>query len=178
MSRGILRVQDLHARSVRVEGSKCWIWRGAYASDKVSPRIWTLDYDRGEKRTLSGPRAVLSISSGAPIGDKLAFMACCNSKCVNPEHVRVAASKAEIGAHYSAAGKRKGTHYEQRLAAVRKAQAARGLVPTPESVVRVIRAAGAEVSTRALARAHGIAEQTACRIRLGQSHRGVAQGAA
>jgi len=121
---------------------------------------------------------VLSISSGAPTGGKLAFMACCNSKCVNPEHVRVAASKAEICAHYSAVGTRKGTHYEQRIAAVRKAQAARGLVPTPESVVRVIRAAGSEVTTRALARAHGIADQTASRIRRGESHRGVAQGAA
>jgi len=166
-----LRIVDLHYRSERRPGSTCWWWLGAMASDKVSPRIWTLDYERIEKRAMTGPRAVWSIKHQAGMGTRLAFMACMNSSCVNPEHVGTAADKAEIGAHIAASGKRKGNSTKQRRANVRKAWAATGVAITPPEVVRALRAS---VGThKALGIAFGMAHSTVSRIRRFESHRDV-----
>lgn len=166
--RGVLRIADLYARSERRPGSGCWWWLGAMASDKLSPRIWTVCHDRGEKRVLTGMRAVWNIKHGAGLGDRLAYMRCCNSSCVNPDHVGSAASKAEIGAHIAAHGKRKGTHVEARRASQKLAMAARGIVPTPPEVVRAIRAS--EGSNVVVARQFGVSHQIVSAIRLGLSH--------
>ena len=167
MKRGVMRVADLRDRS-RPHGT-CWLWAGAACCG--SPRIFTFDYDRGEKRTMSGPRAVWSISQRSALGSRLAFMRCCVSSCVNPDHVGSAASKAEIGAHHAAAGVRKGTNVEQRRAAIRVAWERTGCQPTAPAIVLAIRAAGPGPSNMALAREHGIGHTTVSRIRRGESHR-------
>lgn len=168
---GVTRIADLFNRSKRLPGSDCWWWVGAMACDKVSPRIWTVDHDRSEKRSMSGPAAVWNISRGVGLRGRLAFMRCVNSSCVNPVHVKDAASKAEIGAHISATGRRKGKNVEQNRANIRKAWDANGVTPTPSEIVLAIRAAGPGVSTQELARLHGISRSAASRIRRGESHK-------
>lgn len=170
-ARGILRIADLYARSERRPESNCWHWIGAVSSDGVSPRIWTLDHDRVEKRVMSGPRAVWNIAHGRGPGERLAYMHCCNSRCVNPQHVRTAADKAEIGARLAEHGKRKGTNMEQRVANASKGWAARGITVTSPEIVRAVRAAvGTNV---AVGLRLGIAHQVVSSIRKGKSHRGV-----
>ena len=171
LKRGILRIGDLYARSERRPGSNCWHWLHAMSSDGVSPRIWTLDHDRTEKRVMSGPRATWNIAHGRGLGDRLAYMHCCNSRCVNPQHVRTAADKAEIGAHIAANGKRKGTSVEQRAANARKGWAARGITVTPPEIVRAVRAASG--TNVAIGVRFGIAHQVVSRIRRSDSHRAV-----
>ncbi len=173
--RGVLRIADLYARSERRPGSDCWHWRGAMASDSTSPRIWTFDHDRGDKRCLSGPRAVWNIAHQAGLRGKLAFMRCVNSSCVNPVHVGSAWTKAEIGAHIALNGKRKGTHTEARRLNASKGWAANCITPTPAATVLRVRAMTG--TSTAIALALGMTHQTVSRIRRGDSHRHLLEAA-
>ena len=173
--RGTTRIVDLYARSERRPGSDCWIWQGATSDDGASPRIWTFDHDRGDKRVMTGPRAAWNIANGAGPGGRLAYMHCCNSLCVNPAHVRLAANRAEIGARIRVSGSRKGQCSTQRRAGLEKAWSARGIVVTSPEVVRAVRAA---VGTNiAIAARYGIGHRVVSTIRLRKSHRDVAEAA-
>ncbi len=174
---GCLRVVDLYARSERREGSDCWWWLGAKAADGVSVRIWTVDHDRAEKKSISGPKAVFNIAQGAGTGKRWAFMRCVNSTCVNPNHVGLAIDKAEIGRHIAKHGKRKGNSTEARRANVRKAWAAQGVSPTPPAAVHAIRSAGPKVTNVELGLKHGITPSTVSMIRLNKSHKHLLEAA-
>jgi hypothetical protein len=170
--RGVLTIQDLRDRS-RVDLGGCWHWLGAKSSEG-SPRIYTLDYERKEKRSMSGAKAVWNIAQGmAPTPGFLAFRRCCTTDCVNPVHVALARNKAEIGLHTARAGVRKGTQMEQRRANISKAHAANGCVLTPIEIVRAIRAADKSVTGVALAAQYGISDRTVSRIRRHESHRNI-----
>jgi hypothetical protein len=170
----ITTTADLEARSLRDAATHCWHWQGAKATDGT-PRIWTFDHERGEKRCMSGPKAVWNIAhQAAPRAGWLVFRRCVTSDCVNPSHMAQASNKAEIGVHIARRGSRKGKFAEQARANARKASAAAGIVYTPPEIVRAIRAAGPEQTSLALAAIHGLAHQTVSRIRRGDSHRGVA----
>jgi hypothetical protein len=175
MTRGITTTAHLRARSTidpydRNPYDPCWHWTGAKATDGT-PRIWTFDHERGDKRCMSGPKAVWNISRGAaPIG-KLVYRKCVVCDCVNPGHLVLAASRTEIGANVAKVGSRKGTSVEQRRANVRKAWAARGITVTPTEIVLACRAAPKETSNIELAREHNICHTTVSQIRLGLSHK-------
>lgn len=167
-----MRIIDLYNRSERRPGSTCWHWLGAKSGGSV--RIWTLDFDRAEKRTMSGPKAVWNIAKQRGTGDRLAFMTCVNMLCVNPDHVSSAPDKAAIGAHIRAVGARVGTAVESRRANIARAHVANGITVTPPDVVRAIRAAPAAMTNIAIAAQHGILHhQTVSRIRRRLSRRDV-----
>jgi hypothetical protein len=171
LRRGIARIDDLRARSVVDLTTGCWHWQGAKGTDGT-PRMWVYDPDYGDKRTVSGPRGVFLIAHNrAPRG--LAYRCCGSSGCVNWMHVYEAFSRVVIGMHTQRAGRWKGTHLEQRRANLQRARAARGIVATPDTHVLTIRAAGGEVTNRALANALGMRESTVSSIRLGKSRAGV-----
>lgn len=167
----ILTINDLRIRSNIDPTTGCWHFTGSLSRDGV-PRIHTLDYERDEKRVMSGPKAVWNIAHCcAPRAGWLVFRRCVTADCVNPVHMGQAASRKEIGAHIRLNGARKGVAVEQRQANLIKARAAAGIVPTSEPIVISIRAADTDITSRALSKLHGIAEQTVSRIRRGQSHR-------
>lgn len=170
----ITRIADLEARSLRDAATHCWHWQGAKATDG-RPRIWTFDHERGEKRSMSGPKAVWNIAHGrAPRSGWLIYRTCFSTDCANPAHHAQAPDKAAIGRAVARSGKRKGTSLDQRRANALKAAAAAGITYTPNEIVKAIRAAGPETTSTSLAIHHGIARQTVSRIRRGESHRGVA----
>ena len=170
--RGVLTIADVRARC-KVDLGGCWHWLGAKAVDGT-PRIWTLDYARCEKRAMSGPKAIWNIAHGcAPTPGFLAFRRCMTTDCVNPVHIALARSKAEMGAHAARFGKRKGTNLEQRRASIEKAWAANGTILTPPELVRMIRAAPKEVKNTELAERLHMKHNTISKIRLGKSHRDV-----
>lgn len=177
--RGMLTPADLRARS-RIDPldanpyDPCWHWLGAKATDGV-PRIWTVDHDRIEKRTMSGPKAVWNIAKGKGTGDRLAYRTCVACDCVNPTHHALATDKAEIGAHIARTGSRKGTAIPQRRANAIKAREAAGIATTPREIVL---AAWAWIGSNvAFAKLHGICHTTVSRIRRGESHKQVGQAA-
>lgn len=167
----ILTVTHLRSRSKPGKGG-CWHWQGAKSQDGT-PRIWTLDYERADKRCISGPKAVFFIAQRCGLNGRIAYRGCFTTDCVNPDHIRTAADKAEIGAALARVGIRKGTAIEQRRANVAKAQAAKGIKPTERAIVLAIRQAPTSVTGRALAAEHGIDHRTVSRIRRNQSHREV-----
>jgi hypothetical protein len=175
--RGFSTNADLRANS-RIDPldrnpySPCWHWLGSTCG-QGTPRLWTFDHDRGEKRSMSGPKAVFNISRKKGTGDGLAYRTCMSRGCVNPEHHAWAKDKAEIGAAIRADGRRKGTSVEQRRANVKKAWAATGLELTDRTIVIACRAAGPDVSHVELAARFGIHRSTVSMIRRGRSHREV-----
>ena len=169
MKRGILSIDDLRARSIIDPVTRCWHWQAAKTNGV--PTMWTIDYDRQEKRTLSGARAVWMICHQEPLHDWLVYRSCVCTDCVNPVHLARARTKAEIGAHISRNGKRKGTHLEQRRAGVKRMWEASGVKVTSPEIVLSIRAADPGLSNAALGILHGISPQTVSRIRRGESHR-------
>jgi len=168
----ILTIEDLKDRSTRSAADFCWHWQGA-SSDDGTPRMWTLDYDRGEKRSMSGPKAVFFIAFQRSLNGRLAYRCCFCTDCVNPAHIRTADTKAEIGKALARSNVRKGTSTEQRRQNIAKAHAITGCHPTSREIVLAIREAPKSVTGRELSKKHGLSNQTVSRIRRHQSHREV-----
>lgn len=174
MKRGILSVTALRERCIVDPVRHCWVWQGAASGNPPTPRIWTLDYARSEKRSMSGPLAAWHIAHQAPPRPgNLVFRGCMNALCLNPAHLRQARDKAEIGLHIRLSGSRIGNATEARRANVRLAQDACGIVRTPAEIVRAIRAAPKHVLSLELSRLHGIGRTVVSRIRRGESHRDI-----
>lgn len=166
-------IAALRSRCKVDHATGCWEWLGATSSDGV-PRLHTFDHKRGEKRTMSGPKAAWNVAhQRAPLDGWIVGRRCGNRLCMCPVHLAEFRSQAALGEHIRRAGWRVGTHVEQRRASQRLAALASGKAPTPEHVVRAIRCAPMSIPASELARLYGIAHQTASRIRRGQSHRGV-----
>ena len=169
----VLTVDDLRKRSDIDPSTGCWHWKGAKAPTG-HPRIWTLDYDRLDKRVMSGPMAVWNISQEQGTKGWLIFRRCGCADCVNPVHLGRATSRAQIGRHMRLSGSMLGrTDREKSLEAIRKGWAARGITPTSPEIVRAIKSADTAITGRALAKLHGVSEQVVSRIRRGTSHRDV-----
>lgn len=167
-------IRDVSALKCRCDVdpvSGCWSWRGATSSDGL-PRIHAFDHDRGAKVTMTGGRAAWNIAfDRAPRPGMLVFRSCGTKLCVSPYHLREIASRQEMGDAIRLAGFRKGTAIEARRANQRLACIAAGKPTTPPEVVMAIRQAPASITAKDLAAMHGIAHQTASRIRRGDSHR-------
>lgn len=169
MKRGMITVADLRARSSVDPVTGCWHWLGAKAIDGT-PRIWTVDHERADKRSMSGPKAVWNIAhQKAPLSGYLIYRRCVTCDCVNPVHMAEAKDKAAIGIHISRNGARKGTNVEQRRANASKGRIARGIVDTPADVVLTLRAAPASVSNTTLAAQLGMSDSTVSSIRRGRT---------
>ncbi len=169
-----LTISDLRAKSkIDPQPGGCWHWQGARSKIDGLPRIWTLDYERMEKRVISGPKAIWNIAHGAkPNG--IVYRRCGCADCVNPVHIGIARDMKEIGAHISRSGRRKGTNMEQRRAAAAKGRAAQGQRVIPDAVVIAIRNAPASVTSAELAALHKIDHSHTCRIRRGTARAMVA----
>lgn len=166
----ILTIDDIKRRSTRAPGDLCWHWQGAKATDGT-PRIWTFDHDRCEKRAISGPKAIWNIAQQCGTRGLWAARVCVCTDCVNPAHIKLFTSKAELGAHIRLNGARKGKHTDTWTASLRKAWEASGVYPTPPEVVRQIRS---ETGTlREIGDRHGLSFKTVGRIRRGDSHKQV-----
>lgn len=173
---GIATVEDVRARCVIDERTRCWLWQGAMRTrdGTQQPAMWAFDHARGEKRTMTGPAAVWNIAHGrAPLPGYLVHRRCCNPLCLNPVHLREAKSLAEVGRFRSRTGVDKGKHLEAKRRNIAKAHAARGMVLTPAHIVAAIRQASPDVTGRELARLHGVGENVVSRIRRGHSYKGV-----
>lgn len=167
---------DVRERCSVDPATGCWHWLGTMTK-RGSPRIYAVDLDRSDKRVMPATRAVWMLAFGTAPGRLMIYRSCFVADCVNPQHLRPAESKAQIGAKLRASGKRKGTSLEQRRASVAKAMAAQGIVPTAPAVVLAIRAEPAGVTGMQLAAKYGLAAQTVSRIRRGQSHRHLLEAA-
>ena len=176
--RGIATIADVKARCIVDPLTGCWHWQGARSCAKggkpALPTMHTFDPRRGEKRVMSGPLAVWCIAHGEAPNAPLVYRGCGCDDCLNPVHLRLARSHAEIGLHQRRSGSRKGKNTEQRRANMAKGRQTRGIVETPAEVVLAIRAAPETVTGRALARLHGVSESTVSKIRLGRSRVDVA----
>ena len=172
VKRSVLTVEDLRANSDVDPVTACWHWRGGKSEGQ--PRIWTLDYERIEKRSMSGPRAVWNIAHQcAPLRGYLVMRACLTTDCVNPVHHKEFATKAEVGAHIARSGALKGKGVAAKLANLEKARAAQGQIQTPvETVLRIRSMSG---TTKEIAEALGMKPKTVWKIRAGKSHRHVLQ---
>lgn len=171
--RGIGSVDDVRARCVVDAVTRCWLWQGAKCRDGT-PRVHTLDLARMDKRTMTGPQAMWQLAHGEPPPPgRLVYRACGCVACLNPAHMRLAASKAEIGQAIRRSGRWRGSHMQARRRNIERAWAATGVVPTPAEVVRALREAPTSVTNRALARQYGVSEQTVSKIRRGQARAGV-----
>lgn len=167
--RGVLRISDLYANSYSKPNSSCWHWMGAKGVDGA-PRIWTLDYDAADKRTLSGAKAVWNISNQRGVGDQIAYRICFCADCVNPDHVRLAKDKKDLGLKMAEAGRHKTAKgLEARRKAVRVAHEKAGIKVTPPDVVKLIRTS--PMTGVALSKMLGISVQNISRIRCGHSHK-------
>lgn len=173
--RGLLTVAQVRARCDIDPARHCWLWQGAKGVDGT-PRLWTFDHQRGEKRSMSGALAMWNIAhQEAPRPGHLVYRCCGARACLNPAHLKQARDKAEIGLHIRRAGYRIGIAVEARRANQRRAMEARGITPTAPEVVRAIRKAPMETSNVELAAIHGISHTTVSRIRRMESHKEVSQ---
>lgn len=164
MKRGVSKIEDLKARSVVDPVTHCWHWQGARAVDGT-PRIWTFDHERGEKRAMSGPKAVWNVAHGEPRAGCLVFRRCGSTDCVNPVHHGQARDKAEIGLHIRRAGWRKGTHVAERAANLVRAREAAGIVRTPDEIVKAIIEAPLSEPGSSVAARLGVTHQVVSRYR-------------
>lgn len=172
--RGLLSVAAVKARCEVDGATHCWLWQGARCSNGM-PQIWSLDYARAEKRAQAGPVAVWQMAHdrALPVG-KMVFRGCGRKLCLNPVHLRLAGSRAELMGHVARAGHLKGRGVEQHRAALVKAREAAGIVSTPAALVRQIVAAPRTVTNVALAARLGVSIWTVSNIRLGKTRAGAA----
>ena len=169
----LFTLEQVRALCIVDKDTGCWNYQGAVGATGRF-YFFTLDYGVTEKRTMQAPRAVWHIAhQEAPRAGWIVYRRCVNQRCLCPVHLGQARNGAEIGQHIALSGKRKGTFIESRRANLLLALAGSGIKPTSPEIVRACRAAGPEVSGRALAALHGIAQQTVSRIRRGDSHQGI-----
>jgi hypothetical protein len=162
-------LDELRARCVIDPATRCWLWQGA-CCEQGQPRIYTIDYARKTKRVMSGPTATWNIAhQESPLPGPRPYRTCGTRLCLNPVHLRMAASHADVMAAIARQGRLKGTNLTQRRAAARRGQLAQGMRVTPDAVVRQILAAkGTNV---AVAERFSVSHQVVSRIRLGQAHK-------
>lgn len=169
----ITTVEALRERCVVDPVTRCWHWQGAIT--RWQPRIYALDLATMEKTVMPGPRAAWMIAHGEPIPPgRIIFRACGCSDCVNPVHLRMARSLAEVGANIRGSGRRKGLQFAGRLASLAKAREAAGQRDTPPEVVRAVRQAPTSMTGKELSATFGISTSAVSRIRRGETHREVA----
>lgn len=170
----ITDIAELKARCRVDPATHCWHWLGAATGRVQQPAIWAFDHARCEKRTMSGMLAAWNIAHGeAPTPGYFVFRACCNPACLNPVHLKLAKTRAEIGLHQRRAGSRRGKSVEARRQNIRLAWAAQGVTPTPDEIVLAIRAEPKTTTGLELAKRFGLSHTTVSRIRRGDSHRGI-----
>jgi len=169
MKVGLRDIESLRERSKFDPRTLCWHWLGA-KSDMGQPRLYAFCHAQGKKRTMACCTAVWNIAHGeSPRG--IPFHTCKSMDCVNPVHVRVADSFADVMQYRSKAGYFKGTAVDQRIQNIKKAHLARGVEPMEDSIVLAIRNEWKNRTGREISIELGVSEQTVSKIRMGKSYR-------
>mgnify|MGYP000031032974 CR=1 FL=1 len=171
----MLTIADLRRHSTVDEATGCWHYKPPRSGTVGKElRIYTIDYDRNEKRVISGPKSVWYIAHQQPLRGHKAMHSCQSHDCVNPVHVRRALNFAEIGLHVARSGKRRNVaRTPAQLAHCAEMRRLTGRTDTPPDVVRRIRSAPKEVTGRALAAETGLSPQSISRIRNGRYYKDV-----
>lgn len=173
----ILRIVDLHANSNHVPGDSCWHWSGA-KNKHGEPRIYTFDHAKGEKRIMSVGVAVYNIANRSAPGELIAYRRCGVRDCVNPGHLKVAATRSEMLRDVFArgAGKRNAcprVPTEAQRVSIEKSMGVK-LTPLPV-VMAILQGTG---TGRSIAAAHGVSESVVSKIRRKKSHKYLSEAAA
>lgn len=174
MTRGLLTVEAVKARCIVDKATHCWDWQGAMGSEGT-PRIYTFDHERGEKRPMSGPKAMWNIAhqEAPPRYAPLVYRCCGNRACLNPAHLRNAGGRAEIGESIARSRRWKGKSTPAQRTGYMLGLTAQGITPTAPDVVRAIKAESTLVAGRAIAAKYEVSESIVSRIRRGKSHKGI-----
>jgi hypothetical protein len=129
--RGIGSIADLKARCVVDRVSHCWLWQGA-VSGAGYPAIHAFCFERGDKRVMSGMRAVFGIAHDrAPLPGYIVTRCCGQALCLNPAHLRECKGHRERGLAVRRSGRLVGTNLEVRRRNVAVALAALGRTYVP-----------------------------------------------
>jgi hypothetical protein len=152
----------------RVQPNGCWVWLGGGCDG--TPKIRAFDPKIGEKRAMSGPRAMWLAAYGREARNR-AFRACPTPRCLNPLHLREVRTQRELMGYLGRVDRYKGTFVEQRAAAAAKGRAVQGKADTPRETVLAIWHAPKSTSHRELARVYGCDSRTVGAIRHGQIYR-------
>jgi hypothetical protein len=168
--RGIRTVQDLLARSRRDPFTHCWHWLRAMSHGK--PAIHTYDHEFGDKRVMSGPRAVWNIAHGESPGARVIWRRCGHRDCVNPAHMQAMPDHASMFAAMTRQGRYKGARSDAQKEITLRMRMKLAQNITPMHVADEIRGMPKTVTGRAIAQQFGLSETTVSRIRLGRSRTG------
>lgn len=168
----ILTVADLKANSRHDPATQCWHWLRGKTVDGY-PAMHTLCHRTLEKRTMVGTKGVWNIAHGLIPQGAIVYRLCGCRDCVQPAHMALAYTRAEVGRATRRSGHLKGTHLEVRRAALVLAHQAQDKLLVPDDVVRQIRASTA--SLNALCTQLGLPRSTVCNIRSGRRRAGVPQ---
>lgn len=145
-------LEYLRARSEEV--GECWEWTGALQSARGSP---VMRYERVAQPV----RRVIAIELGMQVKGRMATVRCCNSLCVNPEHV-VVLTRKQLQQRTA-----KVTQLHANPTRCRKlAQTARRTAKLSEAQVAEIRALEG-LTQRQIAGRYGITQATVSAIRRG-----------
>jgi hypothetical protein len=168
----MLTVDALRARCIVDPVTRCWHWQGAKDKSDGTPRLYTFDHARQEKRTINGPAGAFNIVFGrAPLPGWVVYRCCGSLDCLAPTHLREMRTLADVGRHIAASGRRKGPATPGQLATAAKGRAAQGREDTPAEIVRRVRSAPATMTGRQLAKELGVSAGVVSRIRCGHTYR-------
>jgi hypothetical protein len=160
---GIRSIEDVRLRCRIDETTGCWIWGMAYrtypdARRNPEPAVWLADLGI----CVNGKKAVAILGGRAPKKGQVSWSKCLNSRCVNPQHVKVG-SYAERGAYLAKTNVLKGD--PARSASNAKHRRARSAVTEELAAwIRESPQSGADVC-----HATGFSSSTVSRIRRGES---------
>lgn len=164
---GIRTIEDIRQRCVIDEGG-CWLWSGAMRSQAAgrghTPMLHLPRGVLGERAVVtSGPRVAWLLSGKRLPTGHMVWRDCCNSRCLNPEHLR-AGTPAALGRHITRHG----------LIRVDPMYRARRVLQCPWKVTppEVIRAIEADIQAgrprKEIQAAHGVGRSLVWRVATGQ----------
>jgi hypothetical protein len=165
---GIRTIEDIRDRCVLDEDTGCWMWAGAMINARMSTPSLRLtrsawaDLGVG-KTTKSGLRAAWLLAGKRLPDGHIVWRSCCNSKCINPAHLR-AGDRDAFGRHVARNG----------IAAADPSRRARlMLISAPRTIPpEVIRAIESDIqagrSRNEIRDAHGVSLSMVSRVATGQ----------
>ena len=166
----ILTVADLKANSRHDPATQCWHWLRETCDGY--PAMHTLCHRTLEKRTMVGTKGIWNIAHGLIPQGAIVYRLCGCRDCVQPAHMALAYTRAEVGRATRRSGHLKGTHLEVRRAAIALAHQAQQMLLVPDDVVRQIRTS--TLSLTQLCEKLDLPRSTVCNIRSGRRRAGVA----
>jgi hypothetical protein len=166
---GVSSLRDVFLRCTVPEIGGCWNWNAGTVHGM--PYLWTVNLDNGRKCGVTGPRALWYIAHNQPLGERVAWMACGNRRCMFHQHVRSGTRSEYFQLLASRDESRFGAATEARAEAAARGRAKRGIIDLPEHTVRQVQALSATTRNRDIAAATGISLSAVGRILNGHTYR-------